>query len=142
MARSGDLDGAAEPELRVCRPARTDDITGLRHDLAGWLRALDVPGDLAGDVELAAYEAMINTADHAYPKTPGDVELTAHHEAGLIRVTVTDHGRWLPPTANPGPLHGRGLPLIRALPDDATVDPTERGTTVTMTWYPKGPGST
>ncbi|MEU4675039.1 hypothetical protein AB0F91_45640 [Amycolatopsis sp. NPDC023774] len=35
----------------------------------------------------------------------------------------------------PQPLRGRGLPLIRLLPDHAKVTPTNQGTVVTMTWH-------
>ncbi|MEU4675067.1 ATP-binding protein [Amycolatopsis sp. NPDC023774] len=136
MSPAGESDSAANHELRACRPASVEYVTALRHEVADWVRAHQLTGDLAADVELATYEALINTAKHAYPDDAGIVDLHAHHQPGLVRITVTDHGRWQPPEPDPGGLHGRGLPLIRALPDHATIDATELGTIVTMTWHP------
>ncbi|WIX76930.1 ATP-binding protein [Amycolatopsis carbonis] len=136
MSPVGEPDAAANPELRSRRPARVDDVTALRHDLAGWISAHHLTGDLAGDVELATYEALSNAANHAYPhRVDGTVELHGRHQPGLVRITVTDHGHWQPPASDPDEQHGRGLPLIHALPDHATVDLTELGTIVTMTWH-------
>jgi serine/threonine-protein kinase RsbW len=139
MAPVGDLGGLgapASPDLRVSSPARTGDVTGLRHRLTTWIASHHPARRLAGDIELATYEALINAAEHAYPTgDTGDVVLFAHHSPGLIRVTVTDFGHWERPAITPGPLHGRGLVLIRVLTDDATITSTEAGTTVTLTWY-------
>ncbi|WIX75550.1 ATP-binding protein [Amycolatopsis carbonis] len=108
----------------------------MRNALADWISAHGLTGVLAHDVELATYEALINTASHAYSAgVAGTVELHAHHQDDLIRITVTDHGRWQPPTTDPGQLRGRGLTLIRALADHTILAPTDVGTTVTMTWY-------
>ncbi|MET7998262.1 ATP-binding protein [Amycolatopsis sp. NPDC005232] len=136
MSVTGDHAAAAKSELSVRRPARTDDVTLMRYSLTGWLRAHSLTGDLAHDVELATYEALINTASHAYPAgIGGTVELNARHQDDLIRITVTDDGRWQPPTRDPGQRGGRGLTIMRALADLTILAPTDVGTTVTMTWY-------
>ncbi|MEV4603333.1 ATP-binding protein [Amycolatopsis sp. NPDC049253] len=141
MAPAGDFGAPVTPELRVTSPARTGDVTKVRHKLTRWIAAHHPPADLVGDIALAAYEALINTAEHAYPAgAAGDVELRAQHQPGLIRITVTDFGRWDHPPAAPDPSRGRGLALIRILSDDATIVRTGSGTTVTMTWrlHPDG----
>ncbi|QYN26453.1 ATP-binding protein [Amycolatopsis sp. DSM 110486] len=136
MAPADNLGATVTPELRMTSPARTGDVTKLRHKLTAWIAAHHPPTDLVGDIALAAYEALINSAEHAYPAgAAGDVRLHAQHQAGLIRVTVTDFGLWKRPPAVSDPLHGRGLTLIRVLTDDATIVSTDAGTTVTMTWH-------
>ncbi|MEU4673415.1 ATP-binding protein [Amycolatopsis sp. NPDC023774] len=136
MSPAANRVAAANFDLRAHRLARTHDVALMRYALADWIRAHGLTGDLAHDVELATYEALINTANHAYPAgVVGTVELHAHHQHDLIRITVTDHGRWEPPAADPGRLRGRGLNLIRALADHTILAPTDVGTTVTMTWY-------
>ncbi|MEV6898675.1 ATP-binding protein [Amycolatopsis sp. NPDC051372] len=136
MSVTGSHAAAAKAELSVRLPARTDDVTLMRYSLAGWLRAHRLTGDLAHDIELATYEALINTASHAYPAgISGTVELNARHQDDLIRVTVTDDGRWQPSTRDPDQCYGRGLTIMRALSDHIILAPTDVGTTVTMTWY-------
>ncbi|MEW2505893.1 ATP-binding protein [Amycolatopsis sp. NPDC047767] len=136
MSPTGNRAAAANSELSMRRPAHADDATLMRYALAEWLSAHDLTGDLAHDVELATYEALINTASHAYPSgIAGAVELHAHHQDDLIRITVTDDGRWQPPSTDPGQLYGRGLSIMRALADHTILAPTDVGTTVTMTWY-------
>ncbi|QRP49685.1 ATP-binding protein [Amycolatopsis sp. FDAARGOS 1241] len=128
--------------LTLCRPARVDDATALRRALAQWAGARGLPAPLVSDVELAAYEALMNAVEHAYAGgTPGDVEIHARQDRESLRVTVTDHGHWQP-VRRAGSLHGRGVPLIRLLADRADFHSGTDGTTVTMTWHlpSAGPG--
>ncbi|MEU4674685.1 ATP-binding protein [Amycolatopsis sp. NPDC023774] len=123
------------PALHLRHPARLQDAPILRHALATWAQACDLPDTLIADLQLAVYEALVNAAEHAYSDgTAGTLHLHAHHDGHTVRVTVTDRGHWQPPPA-PQPLRGRGLPLIRLLPDHAKVTPTNQGTVVTMTWH-------
>jgi anti-sigma regulatory factor (Ser/Thr protein kinase) len=86
---------------------------------------------------LAVDEALSNAVGHAYdPDHPGTLDLHASHDpdANMIHVTVCDRGRWQAEDPDPGPLHGRGLILIRALATEVTFEQTPTGTTVRMTW--------
>ncbi|QRP43023.1 ATP-binding protein [Amycolatopsis sp. FDAARGOS 1241] len=122
------------PALHLHRPARLQDASELRYALTGWARTRDLPEALIADLELAAYEALVNSAEHAYPDgTTGTLDLHAHHDDHTVRVTVTDHGQWRPQPA-PDPLRGRGLPLIHLLADHADIAPTDQGTVITMAW--------
>jgi anti-sigma regulatory factor (Ser/Thr protein kinase) len=120
--------------LRERVPALPDCATMLRRTLGAWLRELGVVADLVDSVVLATYEAMVNVVTHAYQGRPGALELLAEVANDVLTVTVTDHGRWKPPAAEPSPGGGRGLTLIRGLADEASIVSTERGTTVRMTW--------
>jgi anti-sigma regulatory factor (Ser/Thr protein kinase) len=90
--------------------------------------------DRREDIVLAGYEAMANSAEHAYlDGEAGPVEVRAEALPGRLTVTVTDYGSWRPPAASDG-LRGRGLLLIDTLADHSARVHREDGTTVTMTW--------
>jgi anti-sigma regulatory factor (Ser/Thr protein kinase) len=54
-----------------------------------------------------------------------------------VQLTVADTGSWRPPPADrepPAPgTRGHGIIFMHALMDDVTIEPSERGTTVTLT---------
>ncbi|UQS24790.1 ATP-binding protein [Amycolatopsis thermalba] len=120
-------------DLRARRPARAAEVPGLRHAVRRWADVHGVPPQLTADVELAVHEALANAIEHAYPEgATGIVALHARQDDGALQITVTDHGQWQPPAAGPGPDGGRGLALIDALADHASITGTEHGTTVTL----------
>lgn len=119
-------------------PAKADRLPSLRRALAGWARSIGLGTDQVEALTLAAYEALANTVTHAYPDRDGTLDLHAAYLAhpNTLEVTVSDHGRWRPPPADPGRLGGRGLPLIQQLAEDTRVEPTAQGTIVSMRWVP------
>ncbi|MEV4055270.1 ATP-binding protein [Amycolatopsis sp. NPDC049688] len=128
--------GAPAPPASFHRrtAAVADHLPGLREALGRWLTALHVDVERREDIILAGYEAMANTAEHAYPEgEAGPVDVRAEALPGRITVTVTDYGTWRPPAPTNG-LRGRGLLLIDTLADHSAQVHREDGTTVTMTW--------
>jgi hypothetical protein len=81
-------------------------------------------------VVLATYEALANSAEHAYRDGVGDIQLTAERTNDQVIITITDHGRWLPPS--PADNRGQGLRLMHELADDFRITPNTDapGTTV------------
>ncbi|MFF5987154.1 ATP-binding protein [Prauserella flavalba] len=127
----------ARLHLRCAAHARH--ATELRGELAEWSRGLGLPEQTRDAIAIAAYEAMANVVTHAYPAgTTGVLELRADRQGDGVAVVVSDRGRWRTPPADPGILHGRGLPLIHALSDHAEIRPAAAGTTVTLTWHVDG----
>ncbi len=120
-------------------PADPGRLVLLREQLADWVLRAGLSEEICKRVLLAAYEAMANVVVHAYRDATGLLDLRATSQDDLITVSVTDYGRWQP-VARPGPLHGRGLPLIRGLTTEASIDTTTTGTTVTMTFLRVLPG--
>ncbi|MFF1610599.1 ATP-binding protein [Amycolatopsis sp. NPDC058278] len=109
-------------------------LPDLREALARWLATLHLSLERREDVVLAGYEAMANSAEHAYPAgAAGPVDVRAEAQFGRLTVTVTDYGTWRPPAASDG-LRGRGLRLIDTLADHSAQVHRDDGTTVTMTW--------
>jgi anti-sigma regulatory factor (Ser/Thr protein kinase) len=117
-------------------PAMVDRLAGVRQQLARWSRAAGLSDDQVDDVGLAAYEAMANVVDHAYPDSDGDFDLHAMGDDDLVTVTIADHGCWQPPITTPSPksLRGRGLVMMEKLSSRFELAPLASGTTVRMTW--------
>ncbi|MET9002683.1 ATP-binding protein [Amycolatopsis sp. NPDC004169] len=114
--------------------AIAEQLPELREGLARWLGTLPLSPERREDIVLAGYEAMANSAEHAYPGgQPGPVDVRAEALPGRLTVTVTDYGTWRPPSGSNG-LRGRGLLLIDTLADHCAQVHRNDGTTITMTW--------
>ena len=118
--------------LRIDVAATPDQLSDIRGRLGDWLRATGITDDLAGDIVLVVNEACTNSIEHGYRATaPGRMLVFAEAEGRGICIRITDFGSWKLPDANPR-LRGRGVPLMRAVSGDVTLDGTSRGTTVVM----------
>lgn len=117
-------------------PARPAALAPARSALGEFLRAHRVPDDLTPDVVLAAYEAMANIVEHAYPAgSDGTFDLRATYgRDGTLTVTVSDHGTWKSGGPDPASRRGRGLPLMRSCSDDAEIVCADGGTRVHLRW--------
>lgn len=133
---NGDARWASQPLEDVRAPLLVEAIatnyntTQLRHRFHDWL-ALDVPIDVVDDVVLAVYEAISNTAEHAYTghtDGPGPVRLEAHRAVHHVIITVSDEGTWRAPTGER--FRSRGLPLMRLLTLDVRIVRNHDGTVV------------
>ncbi|MGW3995663.1 ATP-binding protein [Amycolatopsis sp. NPDC004772] len=132
--------GAPAPPASFHRrtSAIAERLPELREALARWLATLPLGLERREDIVLAGYEAMANSAEHAYPAgETGPVDVRAEALPGRLTVTVTDYGTWRPPVASNG-LRGRGLLLIDTLADHSAQVHRDDGTTVTMTWLTGG----
>jgi serine/threonine-protein kinase RsbW len=116
--------------------ARADQLPALRHALIDWAQRLGLPAEQVEAITLASYEALANSVEHAYPEDAGTLDLRARYlpHSRRVEISVTDHGHWQPPPANPGPLSGRGLPLMQQLADTARIEPDPQGTSVHLHW--------
>ncbi len=108
----------------------------VRDEFASWLREY---GDLDrvrfSDVVLAVNEALANTAEFAYLQKGGvgTIDVEAVRDNGTLTVTIADQGHWRESTpATQSRTRGRGIPLMRALADDLTIDSSALGTTVCL----------
>jgi anti-sigma regulatory factor (Ser/Thr protein kinase) len=117
-------------------PAVAERLPPLRQALGEWAGKAGLNRELTHDLVLASYEAMANVVAHAYGGGSGVLDLHGSYspERGWLIVTVTDYGCWRPPADDPGPLHGRGLSMIRTLAARTEIDQGPSGTTVRMFW--------
>jgi serine/threonine-protein kinase RsbW len=117
-----------------------------RVELCEWLERQFTLGDeRLNDLLLATYEALANAAEFAYldAPTPGTMDLRAHYDSGTssLMVTISDRGKWRQPVGtslDSDPrvhLRGRGIPLMHALADNATIHTSMAGTQVRLSWH-------
>lgn len=125
--------------LQQWLPPTPDAESRARRALRGWLDGHGWPRDEADDLVLATSEAVANSVEHAYPadRAKPDIFLAATLRTGRdgssrAEVTVSDGGRWQPPTADRG-FRGRGLLLMRALTESVQFDTTGTGTGTQVT---------
>ncbi len=110
----------------------------VRNEFAAWLgQRVELSAIRFSDVVLAVNEALANAAEFAYLKNNGvgtvDVEAVQNSDAATLTVTITDQGCWREPDPTTrGFTRGRGIPLMRALSDDLTIDTSKLGTTVCL----------
>jgi anti-sigma regulatory factor (Ser/Thr protein kinase) len=140
-ARAGEVP-SDDDEARFLRAgivASAAAATRTRKEFGLWLkRHFRLDDERFNDVLLAVYEALANATEYAYPAgtSDGTVDVTAHYGMGSksLTVNVVDHGHWRPPPAERSTAGGRGISLMYALADTASVDGSAHGTDVTMTW--------
>jgi anti-sigma regulatory factor (Ser/Thr protein kinase) len=124
------MDAAADPQSAAT----------IRREFSEWLdQHFTLDATKACDVVLAVNEAMANAAEYAYrtAEQPGAMDVQAHYDGGAatLVVTVTDQGAWRSSDAATREVkRGRGLPLMHALADRATVDSSSTGTRVCLEW--------
>ncbi|UXA09163.1 ATP-binding protein [Mycobacterium sp. SMC-2] len=122
-------------------PADPRSAARARAEFALWLEThFTLDSDRFSDLLLAVNEAIANAAEFAYCDTSqrGTVDVSASYDrrSDTLTVTVDDRGRWRQqlPARYHQQLRGRGIPLMRALAGEVTIDRTPHGTRVTLTW--------
>lgn len=112
----------------------------IREEFAQWLeRFFDLDPIRASDLLLATNEALANAAEFAYhlAEHPGTIDVRAWFDAtdSRLTVTITDQGTWREKTPATTKLsRGRGIPLMEALTDRATIQKSSTGTQVRLEW--------
>ena len=110
-------------------PADVYELAAVRQLVRRWLRRHGATAEETNDILIACQEACTNAVEHAYGPGLQWFDLDATYEAGRVRITVTDNGRWRPPR---GVNRGRGLPIMRELMDEVDVRHTSDGTVVVL----------
>jgi len=111
--------------LTLTLPREARSVAHVRELARHALELVGAPSAVTGDACLAVSEACANAVEHAGDGDHYDVVLDVTTER-LVAV-VTDHGTGAPHdvlhAAMPAPTapRGRGLPLIRALVDEASI---------------------
>jgi anti-sigma regulatory factor (Ser/Thr protein kinase) len=112
-------------ELLLERPAVLEASRPMRHALAAFLTALEVPELEQIDVITAVGEALANAVEHAYRGNHvGDVSLRARLDSdGTLAVDVVDSGQHLPAVRQID--RGFGLRIMRAVAQSIRMDATD-----------------
>ncbi len=125
---------------RIHAVADPQSASQIRREFSNWLgQYFTLDPTKASDMVLAVNEAMANAAEYAYvmAEQPGAMHVLASYDrtAATLTVTVTDEGAWR--SVDPAATElrrGRGIPLMHALADHATVDSSAAGTRVSLEW--------
>lgn len=118
--------------LELDVPATADQLSDIRAQIGRWLYATGIPDDLAGDIVLVVNEACTNSIEHGYRRRPpGRMLVCAEAKGRGVSIRIVDFGSWKLPDADQR-TRGRGVPLMRAVSGDVTLDGTANGTTVTL----------
>jgi serine/threonine-protein kinase RsbW len=130
----------AERFERLGIAADAGSASRVREEFAGWLeRFFNLDPIRSSDLVLAVNEALANSAEFAYITTNGrgTIDVLAHYDsaAGSLVVTVSDQGVWRTPNPTPATrARGRGIPLMKALSDRASIETSTAGTQVCLRW--------
>lgn len=111
----------------------------IRDEFAQWLRLFfRLDATRSSDLVLAINEALANCAEFAYVGADhiGTMDVRAAHDPSrsTISVVVADRGHWRSPDSPSQLSRGRGIPLMEALADSATIDASDSGTHVRLEW--------
>lgn len=136
--QSADVTNAERFE-RVGVLADAQAASNTRDEFAAWLGAcFDLDPIRSSDVILAINEALANCAEFAYFERPrtGTMDIVAWHDAvdSTITVLVSDQGSWRTPVVPSVRSRGRGIPLMEALSDRASIEASDHGTLVRLEW--------
>lgn len=102
--------------LHISLPARADNVSVVRHAIAGLAEALGMEEEGVADLKTVVTEAAMNVVVHAYDGDDGLLEVEAVPEREALRVVVRDFGSGIRPSAGDGGESLRlGLSLIAAL---------------------------
>jgi PAS domain S-box-containing protein len=117
--------------LSLSFPADPDELVMVRRRLRAWIGRLSIDSLVGQDVLIAACEACANAIEHGYRGTPaGTVRLQVEVTGSDVLITVSDHGRWRPPSRARD--RGHGLKLIRATMRQVQITASDLGTTIEM----------
>jgi len=111
--------------LHIRLPAVSTNLAPIRALMRRWLAGFGAPDADIHDIVLAVGELASNACTHASPMATGTVTIDAELADGVVRVTVSDQGRWRPPLDRGG---GRGLKIVHALVDSLVIDSGDEGT--------------
>ena len=119
--------------LHMTLPARAENVSLVRHALAGYAQRVGMDEERIGDLKTVVTEACMNVVVHAYDDGGGPLEVVAGADDEEVTVVVRDSGHGLQPQSGTDkPSLRLGLTLIAALTTSFEIaGGTGRGTRVT-----------
>jgi anti-sigma regulatory factor (Ser/Thr protein kinase) len=110
-------------------PGNAIALQAFRATTRRWLTGASDDESEVDDVTMAVNEAVQNAIEHGHRRRSTPVSVVLERDGNDVSVTVVDHGSW---TEGSSDDRGRGLPLMRALMDDVTIEPGAEGTRVVL----------
>jgi serine phosphatase RsbU (regulator of sigma subunit)/anti-sigma regulatory factor (Ser/Thr protein kinase) len=119
-------------------PARPSSLASMRRAVAQWLRLAGAGEGEIYEILVACGEACANAVAHAHPAlSDSSFEVLAETDDEDVEIAIRDTGRWRSPDDD---ARGRGLSVMRELMDEVEIEPSEKGTTVTLRRRLRGEG--
>jgi anti-sigma regulatory factor (Ser/Thr protein kinase) len=124
------------PAVRLELDSSPETLTLVRGALGAVAEVLALDPELLDDLKTAVSEACNNVVMHAYDGAAGPLSVFLYVSDEAIEVLVRDNGSGIPLSApTDDRMQGVGLPIIRALAQDAEFRrPSEGGTEVWMSF--------
>ena len=125
---------------RIGIAADAENAARVREEFARWLEQFfDLDPIRSSDVVLAINEALANAAEFAYLSAGrvGTMDMQARYDldAATLTAMISDSGVWRMSDPNSASrTRGRGIPLMRALSDRASIESSSEGTQVLLGW--------
>lgn len=120
--------------LELDIPVDVNHLASTRTALRGWLTRAGVDPESGQNLLVAAGEAITNAIEHGHRHDQtGTIKLRLTALADQIQAIITDAGSWQPPRPATNLHRGRGIPLMRALMHDVTIQADTAGTVVHLT---------
>ncbi len=117
--------------LEVNFVADASQLAPSRAALRGWLTQAGVESGQIQDVLTATGEAVANAIEHGHRDRPeGTISLRATAVVDGLQVSVIDTGAWKIPRRVASENRGRGIPLMRCLVQNLSIQSNKEGTTV------------
>lgn len=121
------------------------EVARVRGEFTHWLqRHFCLDESRRSDLALAVNEALINAVEFGHPARARDGVITVNaiydKASGTLTVKVRDRGRWrlrladTDTAAKQSVKRGYGIALMRLLADELRINPSQRGTQVTLVW--------
>jgi anti-sigma regulatory factor (Ser/Thr protein kinase) len=122
-------DVVATDPLVLEMPAVPASLQPVRAAIRRWLAGLPATREATADLVAAVGEACANIVEHAYGPRGGAMSVRLTSEPPDVVAVISDTGRWRSPRGHD---RGRGITLMQALADEATIEPTATGTQVVL----------
>ncbi len=124
-----------QPSFLITLPAEPENVTVVRHAVAGLAEHLGMGEQGVGDLKAVITEACMNVVVHAYDEPPGPLQVEVSPENGALAVIVRDFGSGIRPSTDlDRPSLHIGLPLIAALSSSFEISGgIGRGTEIKVT---------
>jgi serine/threonine-protein kinase RsbW len=127
------VDALSVPAVHLVIPARSENVSLVRHALAGLGEAMGMDEEALTNLKTVVTEACTNAVVHAYDEgEDGTIEVLADPRPDALEVTVRDFGHGFRPRAvrpNAIPSLRLGLALIAALSTEFELRATPGGGT-------------
>ena len=120
----------APSALRIDLSAEPPLLRELRRRVRAWLTQRGLDESAREAAVLALSEACNNAIEHGYRNAPGTIRVRLDHRGATLGIGVADDGSWREPV--PDPTRGRGIPIMRALMDEAEIVRRVHGTEVVL----------